>query len=154
MRNTLLAPADALDSATCTQSRDSNTVETATTHPASNSLIAPDGSITLVPAAKSNSQTGSRVSSTSRNVRQHVGNSGSSEAGFGIMGANVGGLQEMMMMNSHTRQMLRRPFREVNGDYKEAKANLTTAIAAEDQDDIKFYRAACEALEDELKSFH
>jgi hypothetical protein len=47
-----------------------------------------------------------------------------------------------MMMNSHTRQMLRRPFCEVHGDYKEAKANLATAIAADDHEDISFYCAA------------
>jgi hypothetical protein len=43
-------------------------------------------------------------------------------------------------------------FTGIHGDYKEAKANLATAIAADDHEDIKFYCAACDALEDELKS--
>jgi hypothetical protein len=77
-------------------------------------LIAPESSITLVPAVVSNSQTGSHVASASQNVRQCVGTSGSSGAGFGIMGTNVGGLQEMMMMmNSQIWQMFRRPFCEL-----------------------------------------
>jgi hypothetical protein len=58
----------------------------------------------------------------------------------------------MVMMNSHTPQMLRHPFCEVYGDYKEAKANLVHAIAVNDRDDIKFFRAACDSLEEELKS--
>ena len=55
-----------------------------TTHPASKSLIAPDGTITLVPAVISNSQT-----SSSRNVCQRVGNAGSTGVGLGITGTGV-----------------------------------------------------------------
>jgi hypothetical protein len=55
-------------------------------------------------------------------------------------------------MSNHTRQRLRHPFCEVNGDYKELKANLATAIAAINHGDISFYQAAGHALEDEFKS--
>lgn len=148
MRNTLIPPAEALDTRTSSVTRDGATVEAHTTHPASKSLIAPDGTITLVPAVISNSQT-----SSSRNVRQRVGNAGSTGAGLGITGTGIDRFPEMMMMmNNHTRQLLRRPFQEVHGDYKEAKENLAAAIAANDHGDISFYRAALNALEDELKS--
>jgi len=135
MRNTLIPPAEALDTRTSSVTWDGATVEAHTTHPASKSLIAPDGTITLVPAVISNSQTCS-----SRNVRQRAGNAGSTGAGLGITGTGVDQFPEMMMMmmNNHTRQLLRRPFQEVHGDYKEAKENLTAAIAANDHGDICF----------------
>jgi hypothetical protein len=52
-----------------------------------------------------------------------------------------------MMMNNHTRQLLRRPYCEVHGDYKEAKKIWQLQLR-----DISFYGAALNALEDELKS--
>jgi hypothetical protein len=122
---------------------------------ASKSLVAPDGGILLVPAVVSDSKTAPQIAYTPWNVCQHVANSGSSGAGLGLVGTNVGGLQEMvMMMNSHIQKMLQCPFREINGDDKEAKANLVTAVAANHRDNIKFYQAMCNALEDELKSHH
>jgi hypothetical protein len=149
MRNTLIPPAEALDTRTSSVTWDGATVEAHTTHPASKSLIASDGTITLVPAVISNSQT-----SSSRNVHHRVGNAGSTGAGLGITGTGIDRFLEMMMMmmNNHTRQLLRRPFQEVHGDYKEAKENLVASIAANDHGDISFYCAALNALEDELKS--
>jgi hypothetical protein len=106
MRNTLIPPAEALDTRTSSVTWDGATVEAHTTHPASKSLIAPDGTITLVPTVISNSQT-----SSSRNVHQWVGNAGSTRAGLGITGTGVDRfLEMMMMMNNHTRQLFRRPF--------------------------------------------
>jgi hypothetical protein len=83
MRNTLLAPKDALDSATSTSSQtlDNAIVRSATTHPTSKSLVAPDGGITLVPAEVCNSKTVHQTAFTPRNVWQRVANFRSSEAG-------------------------------------------------------------------------
>jgi hypothetical protein len=130
MRNTLLPPNDELDSATSTTSQTSDSVvgRSATTHPTSKSWVAPDGGITLVPSEVCNTKRTQQTASTPRNVRQRAANFGSSGAGLGGIGTNVGGLQEMLvMMNNHTRLMLKHLFREVYGDYKEAKANLLQA---------------------------
>jgi hypothetical protein len=154
MRNTLLPPQDSLNSSTTTsQPLDSVVGRSTTTQPTSKSLVAPDGGITLVPSVVCNTKSTQQTASTPRNGRQRAANFGSSGAGLGGIGTNVGGLQEMLvMMNNHTRQMLKRPFREVYGDYKEAKANLVQAIAVDDKDDIKFFRAACDSLKEEMKS--
>jgi hypothetical protein len=161
MQNTLVTPAEALGNsnemvemrpemitavATATTATDAPVVR----HPRANTIVAPGGTVTVVPAATA---TGSNVV---RNVRPRLTtpSNGSNGNARGVMGTGLGDLPALLdMMNKNTRAMMRRSFIEVNNDYKLSKAELATARAENDEGSISFYEIACRNLEEELKSY-
>ncbi len=118
-------------------------------HPRANTVVAPGGTIAVIPAATATD------ANNTRNVRQRVAapSNGNGNA-RGVMGTGLGDLPVLLdMMNRNTRQLMRRSFMEINKEYKLSKAELATAKAEKDEGSIAFYEIACRNLEEELKSY-